>query len=97
MINPRALSRQTVAAVGPAMRALATEGWRVHGWEMGVNWGARADTVARLGQRLDQISKDEKVLLVGWSLGGLFAREVARAGKHESERRRIIVVSINLR
>ena len=60
-------------------RALAAEGWRVHGWEMGVNWGARADTVARLKHRLDQISKNEKVLLVGWSLGGLFAREVARA------------------
>ena len=60
-------------------RALAAEGWRVHGWEMGVNWGARADTIARLKRRLDDISKSEKVLLVGWSLGGLFAREVARA------------------
>src|SRR5205085_9523309 len=60
-------------------RALAAEGWRVHGGEMGINWGARSDTVERLGQRLDQISKDKKVLLVGWSLGGLFAREVARA------------------
>ena len=46
---------------------------------MGINWGARADTVARLKQRLDQVSKSEKVLLVGWSLGGLFARELARA------------------
>ena len=60
-------------------RALAAKGWRVHGWEMGINWGARADTVARLKQRLDQVSKSEKVLLVGWSLGGLFARELARA------------------
>ena len=60
-------------------RALAAKGWRVHGWEMGINWGARADTVARLKQRLDQVSKSDKVLLVGWSLGGLFARELARA------------------
>jgi pimeloyl-ACP methyl ester carboxylesterase len=35
--------------------------------------------VARLRHRLDQISEDRKVLLVGWSLGGLFARELARA------------------
>jgi pimeloyl-ACP methyl ester carboxylesterase len=60
-------------------RTLARRGWRVHGWEMGVNWGARADTLDRLRQRLDEVSKDEKVLLVGWSLGGLFARELARA------------------
>jgi dienelactone hydrolase len=60
-------------------RALAAAGWRVHGWESGVNWGARADTVDRLARRLDQISAKQKVLVVGWSLGGLFARELARA------------------
>jgi pimeloyl-ACP methyl ester carboxylesterase len=60
-------------------RTLAAKGWRVHGWEMGINWGARADTVERLKNRLEQISGSEKVLLVGWSLGGLFARELARA------------------
>src|SRR4051812_29726989 len=60
-------------------RTLAEAGWRVHGWEMGVNWGARAGTVERLERRLREISKDGKVLVVGWSLGGLFARELARA------------------
>ena len=60
-------------------RALAEAGWRVHGWEMGVNWGARSETVERLKRRLDQISDNKKVLVVGWSLGGLFARELARA------------------
>jgi pimeloyl-ACP methyl ester carboxylesterase len=59
-------------------RALAAEGWRVHGWEMGINWGARPHTVAELKRRLDEIASDEKVLVVGWSLGGLFARELAR-------------------
>jgi len=43
-----------------------------------VNWGARADTVARLRHRIDEITEHEKVLVVGWSLGGLFARELAR-------------------
>jgi hypothetical protein len=60
-------------------KALADAGWRVHGWEMGVNWGARAQTVERLKERLDRVSEREKVLVVGWSLGGLFARELARA------------------
>jgi pimeloyl-ACP methyl ester carboxylesterase len=60
-------------------KALAAAGWRVRGWKMGVNWGARADTVERLKKRIDEISPDRPVLVVGWSLGGLFARELARA------------------
>src|SRR6476469_8211596 len=46
---------------------------------MGVNWGARADTVERLTKRIDAIAPDRPVLVVGWSLGGLFARELGRA------------------
>jgi pimeloyl-ACP methyl ester carboxylesterase len=60
-------------------RALAEDGWRVHGWEQGVNWGARPDTLDRLKRRLNELAAEGKVLLVGWSLGGLFARELARA------------------
>jgi pimeloyl-ACP methyl ester carboxylesterase len=60
-------------------RALAEAGWRVHGWEMGWNRGARPDTVERLQRRLDEVGGGRKVLLVGWSLGGVYARELARA------------------
>src|SRR5215210_476157 len=60
-------------------KALAEAGWRVHGWQMGWNWGVRADTVDRLRQRLDTIGHREPMLIVGWSLGGLFARELGRA------------------
>jgi pimeloyl-ACP methyl ester carboxylesterase len=63
-------------------RALADAGWRVHGWNNGMNWGARADTVEVLKKRLGEISPDRAVLAVGWSLGGLFARELARAVPH---------------
>jgi pimeloyl-ACP methyl ester carboxylesterase len=63
----------------PLRKTLAEAGWRVHGWKMGVNWGARAYTVERLKQRIDEISPDRPLLVVGWSLGGLFARELARA------------------
>ena len=60
-------------------RGLARGGWRVHPWEMGMNMGARADTLVRLKARLDAVHDPRRVMLVGWSLGGLFARELARA------------------
>ena len=60
-------------------RGLARGGWRVHPWEMGLNKGAKVDTLVRLKARLDAVSDKRKVLLVGWSLGGLYARELARA------------------
>jgi len=58
-------------------QAFAAAGWRVHGWEAGLNRGARADTLDRLAARLDTVAAERKVLLVGWSLGGVFARELA--------------------
>jgi hypothetical protein len=59
--------------------ALAEAGWRAHGWELGWNRGARVDTVALLRKRVEEIGAGRKVLLVGWSLGGIYARELARA------------------
>ena len=60
-------------------RALAEAGFRVHPWRQGWNLGARADTLERLRRAVDQCGHDEPMLLVGWSLGGLYARELARA------------------
>jgi pimeloyl-ACP methyl ester carboxylesterase len=60
-------------------RALAEAGWRVHGWDMGFTRGAAADTIERLKRRLDEIGGGQPVLVVGWSLGGVYARELARA------------------
>ena len=60
-------------------RALAEGGWRVHPWSMGWNLGATEDIIDRLRERLDDIWDGRPVLLVGWSLGGIFARELARA------------------
>lgn len=69
-------------------RALAEAGFRVHPWRQGVNWGARADTLERLKRAVDLCGHDQPVLVVGWSLGGLYARELARA---EPERVRAVV------
>lgn len=60
-------------------RALAEAGFRVHPWRQGWNLGARADTLERLKRAVDLCGHDEPMLIVGWSLGGLYAREIARA------------------
>jgi pimeloyl-ACP methyl ester carboxylesterase len=64
-------------------RALADAGWRVHGWDMGFNRGATVETVERLQRRLDEVGNGRPVLLVGWSLGGVYARELARAAPNQ--------------
>jgi dienelactone hydrolase len=58
-------------------RALAQAGWRAHPWLLGLNRGAKADTLKLLEKRLKQLKDPRKVLLVGWSLGGMFARQLA--------------------
>jgi pimeloyl-ACP methyl ester carboxylesterase len=60
-------------------RALAEGGWRVHPWGMGWNLGATEDIIERLAKRIEEIWDGRKILIVGWSLGGVFARELARA------------------
>lgn len=69
-------------------RALAEAGFRVHPWRHGINWGANAKTLDQLKRAVDLCGADEPILLVGWSLGGLYAREIARA---EPERVRAVV------
>jgi predicted alpha/beta hydrolase family esterase len=58
-------------------RALARVGWRAHPWLLGLNTGAKPDTLDLLEKRLDEVRGRRKVLLVGWSLGGMFARQLA--------------------
>ncbi|MFP5329807.1 MAG: esterase/lipase family protein [Alphaproteobacteria bacterium] len=69
-------------------RALAEAGFRVYPWRRGWNLGARHDTLDRLRHALDECGREEPVVLVGWSLGGLYARELART---EPERVRAVV------
>jgi pimeloyl-ACP methyl ester carboxylesterase len=69
-------------------RALAEAGFRVHPWRQGINWGARADTLEVLKRAVDACGCEEPMVLVGWSLGGLYAREIART---EPQRVRAVV------
>lgn len=59
-------------------RALAKAGFRVTGWGMGLNRGVRENILDDIIERLERFSGGRRAVLVGWSLGGLFAREVAK-------------------
>ena len=60
--------------------ALAAAGHHPYGWGLGLNMGATAEHFAFLCQRVAEIHRAEgaAVALVGWSLGGLLAREIAK-------------------
>ena len=59
-------------------RALAGAGYRVTGWGLGLNRGVSEDTLDRIVERLLGFGGGAPVTLVGWSLGGIYAREVAK-------------------
>lgn len=61
-------------------RNLRAAGFRARGWGMGPNLGARPDTLERIHARVADIAEREgrAVHLVGWSLGGVMAREYAK-------------------
>ena len=64
----------------PMRAILEAAGFRAHGWGMGRNLGPRVDTLEQIDRKVDAIRSlgDAPVTLVGWSLGGLFAREYAK-------------------
>ncbi|MBK1718675.1 esterase/lipase family protein [Thiocystis violacea] len=55
-------------------------GHPAHAWDLGVNLGPRDGVMAACLSRLDELRArhGRKVSLIGWSLGGLFARELAK-------------------
>ena len=59
-------------------RALAAAGYRVTGWGLGLNRGVRAETLDQIAARVEDFGAGREVILVGWSLGGIYAREVAK-------------------
>lgn len=61
-------------------------GYEAYGWGLGRNLGVTADMIARFDARLDEIEGDGPVTLVGWSLGGLIAREYAKYAPHRVAR-----------
>ncbi len=61
-------------------RVLRRLGYRVHGWRLGRNIGPTAECVEGLSRRIQDLSDryGRPITLIGWSLGGIFARDLAR-------------------
>ena len=68
------------ASTRPLRAFLRSHGWAAHGWGLGRNHGPRPGVEAAMQQRLAALHErhGRKVSLIGWSLGGIFARELAR-------------------
>ncbi|WP_022682440.1 esterase/lipase family protein [Sphingobium bisphenolivorans] len=64
----------------PLRAVLNAAGFEAYGWGMGRNLGPRIDSMEQIDRRVDEIRQRSgaPVTLVGWSLGGLFAREYAK-------------------
>jgi len=69
----------TDAINAPLQRFLNACGYRAFGWQLGVNWGPTLRLVDGLQRRLAELRELEggPVSVVGLSLGGLFARDLA--------------------
>ena len=63
-------------------RSLTAACFQASGWGLGRNLGIKADIFERLDDRIDSLRIDEPLTLVGWSLGGLIAREYAKHAPH---------------
>lgn len=59
---------------------LRTRGYHTHGWRLGRNTGPNTRIREGLAQRVRAISHQHgrTISIVGWSLGGIYAREIAR-------------------
>ena len=64
----------------PLRTYLKAQGYAAHGWKQGPNRGPRSGVEAGIDARLAELAQrySRKVGLIGWSLGGVFAREAAR-------------------
>lgn len=65
---------------GPLRRFLDKLGYATHPWGQGFNFGPREGVLERCSDDVRRLFKSHarKVSLIGWSLGGIYARELAK-------------------
>src|ERR1700724_3200129 len=66
-------------SMAPMRRYLKELGYDAHAWRMGRNLGGLTRVRAALRERLAEIHANtgRKVTVIGWSLGGVYARDLA--------------------
>lgn len=64
----------------PLRRFLDAMGYETYPWRQGLNFGPRHGVLKRCNEAVQELHArhGEKVSLVGWSLGGVYAREIAK-------------------
>jgi pimeloyl-ACP methyl ester carboxylesterase len=69
------------ATTFPLRGYLNSLGYQTRGWSQGFNFGPRSGVLEAAGRGLEQAcdTSGRKVSLIGWSLGGVYARELAKA------------------
>jgi hypothetical protein len=79
----------------PLRKYLDSLGYVTHGWNQGFNLGPRKGVIAQgKAQLLELLAQsDESISLVGWSLGGIYARELAKElmQEHAAQRSNLAV------
>ena len=67
-------------STAPLRWVLRSQGYWTHGWGLGQNMGPTGRVIRGMRQRLDVLAErhGRAVSLIGWSLGGIYARELAR-------------------
>src|SRR5215211_7481947 len=76
----------------PLRWSLRQQGYWVHGWRLGANWGPRGGVMEAVDDRLLALHGRHgvKVSIIGWSLGGIYARHLAR--RHPEAVRQVITL-----
>jgi pimeloyl-ACP methyl ester carboxylesterase len=76
----------------PLRAFLRDMGYTVHGWYQGRNRGPGRGVLERLEEQLVAVHSDarSKLSLIGWSLGGIYARELAKM--HPARVRQVITL-----
>lgn len=72
-------------STAPLRRFLSARGYDVTGWGQGRNLGPREGVLGHMRKTLSELHArgGRKVSVIGWSLGGVYARELARAAPEQ--------------
>lgn len=67
-------------STAPLRNFLRERGYTPYAWKQGFNFGPRQGVLDHCRELVAQLARrhDERVSLIGWSLGGIYAREIAK-------------------